>query len=210
MSWLSGLGKAIGGFLGGPIGQIALTVAPMFFGRRGGGQAGAQAGAAEQAAQQQAALQREMAQQLLAVANQIRIPPPLAPVVYAALKAKARSTAPILPAGISLPGLAEMVRAKGMAIAQQAGAQQQLSDYDAQMRALAQRAQLISSAAGLAGGAGGAYQQLAQMFRQQQAGQQAAHMAGWAQLMPQIASLFRRQPPTHLDVARSLGKFFRG
>jgi hypothetical protein len=202
MSWLSALGNAVGRALGGPWGQLALTVAPMFFGGRGGGQAGA----AEQSAQQQAALQRQLAQQLLGVANQIRIPPPLAPVVYAALKAKAQRVSPQLPAGITLPGLAEMIQAKGMALAQQAASQQQLADYDAQMRALAQRAQLISGAAGLAGGAGGAYQQLAQMYRQQQAGQ----LAGWAQLMPQIASLFRRQQPTPLDVARSLGKFFRG
>ena len=202
MSWLSALGNAVGRALGGPWGQIALTVAPMFLGGRGGGRAGA----AEQAAQQQAALQREMALQMLGLANHIMIPPPLAPVVYAALKAKAQTTTPILPAGISLPGLAEMVHAKGMALAQQAGAQQQLDDYNAQMRALAQRAQLISAAASLAGGAGGAYQQLAQLYRQQQAGQ----LAGWAQLMPQIAQLFRRQQPTQLDVARSLGKFFRG
>jgi hypothetical protein len=201
MSWLSGLGKAIGGFLGGPWGQLALTVAPMLLSRRGGGQAGA----AEQAAQQQAALQRQLAQQLLGMAGQIMIPPPLAPVVFAALKAKAQSISPQLPAGISLPGLAELVHAKGMALAQQAGAQQQLADYDAQMRALAQRAQLISAAAGLAGGVGNAYQQLAQMYRQQQAGQ----LAGWAQLMPQIASLFRRQQPTPLEAVRGMGKFFR-
>jgi hypothetical protein len=201
MSWLSALGNAVGRALGGPWGQIALTVAPMFLGRSGGGQAGA----AEQAAQQQAALQRQLAQQLLELSSQIRIPPPLAPVVYAALKGRALSTKPLLPAGISLPGLAELVQAKGMALAQQAGAQQQLADYDSQLRALAQRAQLISAAAGLAGGAGGAFQQLAQMYRQQQAGQ----LAGWAQLMPQIAQLFRKPQPTQLDVARSLGKFFR-
>jgi hypothetical protein len=174
----------------------------MFFGGRGGGQASA----ADQAAQQQAALQRDLAQQLLALSHQVVIPPPLAPVVYAALKARAKATAPLLPAGITLPGLAELMQAKSMAIAQQAGAQQQLTDYDAQMRALAQRAQLISGAAGLAGGAGGAYQQLAQLYRQQQAGQ----LAGWAQLMPQIASLFRRQQPTPLDAVRGMGRFFTG
>jgi hypothetical protein len=199
---LSGLGKAVGRFLGGPWGQVALTVAPMLFARRGGGQAGA----AEQAAQAQAALQQEAARQLLSLASQIQIPPALAPVVFAKLKAQALSSQPQLPAGITVPGLKELAQAKGMALAQQAGAQQQLADYDAQMRALAQRAQLISGAAGLAGGAGGAYQQLAQMYRQQQAGQ----LAGWAQLMPQIAGLFRRQQPSQMDVARSLGKFFRG
>jgi len=183
---LSGLGKAIGGFLGGPWGQLALTVAPALFGRRGGG---GQAGAAEQAAQAQAAQQQEAARQLLALASQIQIPPALAPVVFARMQAQAMSMQPQLPAGVSVPGLKELTQAKGMALAQQAGAQQQLADYDAQLRALAQRAQLISGAAGLAGGAGGAYQQLAQMFRQQQAGQ----LAGWAQLMPQIAQLFRRQ-----------------
>ena len=186
---LRGLGKAVGGFLGGPWGQVALTVAPMLFARRGGGQAGAQAGAAEQAAQAQAALQQDAARQLLSLANQIQIPPALAPVVFAKLKAQALSAQPQLPAGVTVPGLKELTQAKGMALAQQAASQQQLADYDAQMRALAQRAQLISGAAGLAGGAGGAYQQLAQMFRQQQAGQ----LAGWAQLMPQIAQLFRRQ-----------------
>jgi len=184
---LSGLGKAVGRFLGGPWGQVALTVAPMLFARRGGG--GGQAGAAEQAAQAQAALQQDAARQLLSLANQIQIPPALAPTVFAKLQAQALSTQPQLPAGITVPGLKELAQAKGMALAQQAGAQQQLADYDAQLRALAQRAQLISGAAGLAGGAGGAYQQLAQMFRQQQAGQ----LAGWAQLMPQIAQLFRRQ-----------------
>ena len=183
---LSGLGKAVGGFLGGPWGQLALTVAPALFGRRGGG---GQAGAAEQAAQQQAAQQQEAARQLLSLASQIQIPPALAPVVFSRLQAQALSTQPQLPAGVSVPGLSELVRAKGMALAQQAGAQQQLADYDAQLRALAQRAQLISGAAGLAGGAGNVYQQLAQMYRQQQAGQ----LAGWASLMPQIASLFRRQ-----------------
>jgi hypothetical protein len=182
---LSGLGKAVGGFLGGPWGQLALTVAPALFGRRGGGQAGA----AEQAAQQQAAQQQEAARQLLSLASQIQIPPALAPVVFARMQAQALSTQPQLPAGVTVPGLRELTQAKGMALAQQAGAQQQLADYDAQLRALAQRAQLISGAAGLAGGAGGAYQQLAQMFRQQQAGQ----LAGWASLMPQIAQLFRRQ-----------------
>jgi hypothetical protein len=183
---LSGLGKAVGGFLGGPWGQLALTVAPALFGRRGGG---GQAGAAEQAAQAQAAQQQEAARQLLSLANQIQIPPALAPTVFARMQAQAMSMQPQLPAGVAVPGLRELTQAKGMALAQQAGAQQQLADYDAQMRALAQRAQLISGAAGLAGGAGGAYQQLAQMFRQQQAGQ----LAGWASLMPQIASLFRRQ-----------------
>jgi len=186
---LSGLGKAVGRFLGGPWGQLALTVAPALFGRRGGGRAGAQAAAAEQAAQAQAGLQQDAARQLMTLASQIQIPPALAPVVFARMKAQALAAQPQLPAGVSVPGLTELVRAKGMALAQQAGAQQQLADYDAQMRALAQRAQLISGAAGLAGGAGGAYQQLAQMFRQQQAGQ----LAGWASLMPQIASLFRRQ-----------------
>jgi hypothetical protein len=184
---LAGLGKAVGGFLGGPWGQLALTVAPMLLSRRGG--SGGQAGAAEQAAQAQAALQQDAARQLLSLANQIQIPPALAPVVFAKLKAQALSTQPQLPAGVTVPGLKELTQAKGMALAQQAAAQQQLNDYDAQMRALAQRAQLISGAAGLAGGAGNAYQQLAQMYRQQQAGQ----LAGWAQLMPQIASLFRRQ-----------------
>jgi len=184
---LSGLGKAVGRFLGGPWGQLALTVAPALFGRRGGG--GGQAAAAEQAAQAQAAEQQEAARRMMELANQIQIPPALAPVVFARMKAQALSTQPQLPAGVSVPGLTELVRAKGMALAQQAGAQQQLADYDAQMRALAQRAQLISGAAGLAGGAGGAYQQLAQMYRQQQAGQ----LAGWASLMPQIAQLFRRQ-----------------
>ena len=199
---LRGLGKAVGGFLGGPWGQLALTVAPALFGRRGGGQAGA----AEQAAQAQAAEQQEAARRMMELANQIQIPPALAPTVFAKLQAQAMSQQPQLPAGVSVPGLRELTQAKGMALAQQAGAQQQLADYDAQMRALAQRAQLISGAAGLAGGAGGAYQQLAQMYRQQQAGQ----LAGWAQLMPQIAQLFRRQQPTQLDVARALGKFFRG
>ena len=169
---LRGLGKAVGGFLGGPWGQLALTVAPALFGRRGGGQAGA----AEQAAQAQAAEQQEAARRMMELANQIQIPPALAPTVFAKLQAQAMSQQP------------------------------QLADYDAQMRALAQRAQLISGAAGLAGGAGNAYQQLAQMYRQQQAGQ----LAGWAQLMPQIAQLFRKPQPTQLDVARSLGKFFRG
>jgi len=201
---LSGLGKAVGRFLGGPWGQVALTVAPMLFARRGGG--GGQAGAAEQAAQAQAAEQQEAARRMMELANQIQIPPALAPVVFAKLKAQALSAQPQLPAGITVPGLKELTQAKGMALAQQAGAQQQLADYDAQLRALAQRAQLISGAAGLAGGAGGAYQQLAQMYRQQQAGQ----LAGWAQLMPQIAQLFRKPQPTQLDVARSLGKFFRG
>jgi len=199
---LSGIGKAVGRFLGGPWGQLALTVAPMLFARRGGGQAGA----AEQAVQQQAALQQEAARRMLEMASQIQIPPALAPTVFAQLQARAMSMQPQLPAGVSLPGLSELVRAKAMALAQQAASQQQLADYDAQIRALAQRAQLISGAAGLAGGAGNAYQQLAQMYRQQQAGQ----LAGWAQLMPQIAQLFRRQQPTQLDVARSLGKFFRG
>jgi hypothetical protein len=199
---LSGLGKAVGGALAGPWGQVALTVAPMLFARRGGGAAGA----AEQAAQQQAALQQEAARRMLEMASQIQIPPALAPVVFARLKAQALSAQPQLPAGITVPGLKELTQAKGMALAQQAASQQQLADYDAQMRALAQRAQMLSGAAGLAGGAGGAYQQLAQIYRQQQAGQ----LAGWAQLMPQIASLFRRQQPSQLDVARSLGKFFRG
>jgi hypothetical protein len=202
MSWLSGLGKAIGGALAGPWGQVALTVAPMLFARRGGGQAGA----AEQAAQQQAALQQDAARQLLSLASQIQIPPALAPIVFARLKAQAMSMQPQLPAGVAVPGLKELAQAKGMALAQQAGAQQQLADYDAQLRALAQRAQLISAAAGLAGGAGGAFQQLAQMYRQQQAGQ----MAGWAQLMPQIAQLFRRQQPSPLDAVRGMGKFFTG
>jgi hypothetical protein len=184
---LSGLGKAVGGFLGGPWGQVALTVAPMLFGRRGGG--GGRAGAMEQATEEQLALQREAAQQLLSLANQIKLPPALAPTVFARMQAQALSSQPQLPAGVTVPGLSELVRAKGMALAQQAASQQQLNDYDAQMRALAQRAQLISGAAGLAGGAGNAYQQLAQMYRQQQANQ----LAGWAQLMPQIASLFRRQ-----------------
>jgi hypothetical protein len=201
---LSGLGKAVGRFLGGPWGQVALTVAPMLFARRGGG--GGQAGAAEQAAQAQAAEQQEAARRMMELANQIQIPPALAPTVFARMQAQALSAQPQLPAGITVPGLKELTQAKGMALAQQAGAQQQLADYDAQMRALAQRAQLISGAAGLAGGAGGAYQQLAQMYRQQQAGQ----LAGWAQLMPQIAQLFRKPQPTQLDVARSLGKFFRG
>jgi len=201
---LRGLGKAVGGFLGGPWGQLALTVAPALFGRRGGG--GGQASAAEQAAQAQAAEQQEAARRMMELANQIQIPPALAPTVFAKLQAQAMSQQPQLPAGVSVPGLRELTQAKGMALAQQAGAQQQLADYDAQMRALAQRAQLISGAAGLAGGAGGAYQQLAQMYRQQQAGQ----LAGWAQLMPQIAQLFRKPQPTQLDVARSLGKFFRG
>ena len=186
---LSGLGKAVGRFLGGPWGQVALTVAPMLFARRGGGQAGAQAGAAEQAAQAQAGLQQDAARQLMTLASQIQIPPALAPTVFARMQAQAMSMQPQLPAGITVPGLKELTQAKGMALAQQAASQQQLADYDAQMRALAQRAQLISGAAGLAGGAGGAYQQLAQMFRQQQAGQ----LAGWASLMPQIAQLFRRQ-----------------
>jgi len=201
---LSGLGKAVGRFLGGPWGQVALTVAPMLFARRGGG--GGQAGAAEQAAQAQAAEQQEAARRMMELANQIQIPPALAPTVFARMQAQAMSMQPQLPAGITVPGLKELTQAKGMALAQQAGAQQQLADYDAQLRALAQRAQLISGAAGLAGGAGGAYQQLAQMYRQQQAGQ----LAGWAQLMPQIAQLFRKPQPTQLDVARSLGKFFRG
>jgi len=143
---------------------------------------------------------------MMELANQIQIPPALAPTVFARMQAQAMSMQPQLPAGITVPGLKELTQAKGMALAQQAGAQQQLADYDAQLRALAQRAQLISGAAGLAGGAGGAYQQLAQMYRQQQAGQ----LAGWAQLMPQIAQLFRKPQPTQLDVARSLGKFFRG
>jgi hypothetical protein len=201
MSWLSALGNAVGRALGGPWGQIALTVAPMFFGRRGGGQAGA----AEQSAQQQAALQQDAARQLMTLASQIQIPPALAPVVFAKLRAQALSTQPQLPAGVVVPGLRELTQAKGMALAQQAGAQQQLDDYNAQMRALAQRAQMLSGAAGLAGGAGGAYQQLAQMYRQQQAGQ----LAGWASLMPQIAQLFRRQQPTPLDAVRGMGKFFR-
>jgi len=200
---LGGIGKAVGGFLGGPWGQLALTVAPMLFSRRGGG---GQAAQMDQATQEMLGFQREMAQQLLGLANQIRIPPALAPLVFARLKAQALSTQPQLPAGVSVPGLKELVQAKGLALAQQAGAQQQLADYDAQMRALAQRAQLLSGAAGLAGGAGSAYQQLANIYRQQQAGQ----LAGWAQLMPQIAQLFRRQQPSQLDVARSLGKFFRG
>jgi hypothetical protein len=89
--------------------------------------------------------------------GQIQIPPALAPVVFAKLKAQALSTQPQLPAGVTVPGLRELVQAKGLGLAQQAGAQQQLADYDAQLRALAQRAQLISGAAGLAGGAGGAY-----------------------------------------------------
>jgi hypothetical protein len=202
MSWLSAIGKAVGGFLGGPWGQVALTVAPMLFARRGGGAAGA----AEQAAQAQAGLQQDAARQLLSLASQIQIPPALAPIVFARLKAQAMSMQPQLPAGVTVPGLKELTQAKGLALAQQAGAQQQLADYDAQMRALAQRAQLISGAAGLAGGAGGAYQQLAQMYRQQQAGQ----LAGWAQLMPQIAQLFRKPQPTPLDAVRNMGKFFTG
>jgi hypothetical protein len=201
MSWLSALGKAVGRALGGPWGQIALTVAPMLFARRGGGQAGA----AEQAAQAQAALQQDAARQMMALASQIQIPPALAPVVFAKLRAQAMSMQPQLPAGITVPGLKELTQAKGMALAQQAASQQQLADYDSQLRALAQRAQLISGAAGLAGGAGNAYQQLAQLYRQQQAGQ----LAGWASLMPQIASLFRRQQPTPLDAVRGMGKFFR-
>ena len=143
---------------------------------------------------------------MMELANQIQIPPALAPTVFAKLQAQAMSQQPQLPAGVSVPGLRELTQAKGLALAQQAATQQQLADYDAQMQALAQRAQLISGAAGLAGGAGNAYQQLAQMYRQQQAGQ----LAGWAQLMPQIAQLFRKPQPTQLDVARSLGKFFRG
>jgi hypothetical protein len=202
MSWLSAIGKAIGGALAGPWGQVALTVAPMLLSRRGGGQSGA----AEQAAQQQAALQQDAARQLMALASQIQIPPALAPVVFARLKAQAMSMQPQLPAGVTVPGLKELTQAKGLALAQQAGAQQQLADYDAQMRALAQRAQMLSGAAGLAGGAGNTYQQLAQMYRQQQAGQ----LAGWAQLMPQIAQLFRRQQPTPLDAVRGMGRFFTG
>jgi hypothetical protein len=202
MSWLSAIGKAIGGALAGPWGQVALTVAPMLLSRRGAGQAGA----AEQAAQQQAALQQEAARRMLEMASQIQIPPALAPMVFAKLKAQALSTQPQLPAGVTVPGLRELVQAKGLALAQQAGAQQQLADYDSQLRALAQRAQLISGAAGLAGGAGNAYQQLAHMYRQQQAGQ----MAGWAQLMPQIAQLFRRQQPSPLDAVRGMGRFFTG
>lgn len=102
-----------------------------------------------------------------------------APFVWQSLAAEASRARVNTPAGVVLPGANELLRASMMARAQQATALQQLMDEEAMRNWYAQRLQLASGAPDI-------YRSLADLYRQQQAGQ----LSGWGQM---VASILARK-----------------
>ncbi len=190
--FLAQLGKFVGGLFkggGNPWVGLALSFAPNLLGI--GKSAGRQASAYEQQAAQQA---EWMKQQALSLPR----PTPIAPRIWQTMAARAMMARLQPPPGVALPGANELLRAALMARAQSVTAQQELADQDALRNWYVQRVNMMSGMPGI-------YQQLAQQYRQQQAGQ----LAGWGQLVGSILSRME-QPDPRLQAARAIGRFLRG